>query len=326
MKKVQPELLPEYALEAAKNFIRDDVPLDKSIAKIASVEELTDVQTRTVCQLANRYVHKSKFKDSSFVSFPVSTLEGVEKEKLASGMREVVEKKASSFEPDLPVLVTAKGGFQSSTSGWGERKVEKIANLPGEARSKRISADARAMEAARKVRALFQRAARVISPDEILAACLAVDTAVDVEACVPLCVEALGEKSFSEPDKFTGMTLDTEMALVKALVKVALLHKASQKLEKGASFSMVPDPVKKKWRGVKGVAERKLIPRKMHQGALTAALASGAKSAVAGGVGGVMNRWMMPYFGWSHLRPHLTKTVGGFRGAFAQAAQRGMLR
>lgn len=102
------ELVAEYAKEAAHNFLKNGVPLNDTIVKIAQTEALTPETVEMVVWEANKTVHASKFASQAdkYVEFPLADAAFVMKSLQVDRPSEAKLASAVSNDFDLPPVDT----------------------------------------------------------------------------------------------------------------------------------------------------------------------------------------------------------------------------
>lgn len=113
---IYPELLTELAAKVAKKHLDTGAPMNELLADEAN--ELTPEQLQTVCQLANRAVHGAKFKEDSFVKFPVAETSGVKNILIARGAKGKAKQLLDSLPEDLPGTAVAKEASVSTSTSY----------------------------------------------------------------------------------------------------------------------------------------------------------------------------------------------------------------
>jgi len=118
-KRIDLDVIADFAKEAARNFLKDKVPLNSSIVKIAQAENLTPEAVSLVVADANKAVHESLFKVASdkYIDFDLAD----PKQVLDELQGNETEKTASVFDKDYqsPPSYSESTAFEK-TASFGE--------------------------------------------------------------------------------------------------------------------------------------------------------------------------------------------------------------
>ena len=230
--EVYPELLTEMAINAAKAFFRSDQK--GSLPKIVAEElerfkrihktDLTDTQLQTVCQMANRAVHKNAFKKNKLVKFELATVK-----KVRSGGK---TKPAKEVPPTQLPMLTKQGRRKITASAPKETKKKHLSmrtRLPGHRQqAKRESADT-VQERFGDLTGVLNKAIRHLTAEEVLGLAVVLDAKRGSNVLTKLVQGALEKNASMDLNKvasFTGMTPEADHPVVAAMS--ALLDAAEE--------------------------------------------------------------------------------------------------
>lgn len=239
--EVYPELLTEMAIGVAKDYFRADGKKDlaqliaDAMARFERTHKakLTNTHLRTVCQMANRAVHKNAFKKDRLVKFDLATVARV---RAAASPKE----ETPSAALELPAL-RSQGRRRVISSAPKTKKKPKIPirdKLPGRRSQTKLEKADVLRERLGDLSGVLTKATRNLTPEEILGLAVVLDGTRGSSVLTNLLsgvFEKQASVDFEKVASYTGMTPEKDhpvVAAMGALLDAAEDYKeASRRLE-----------------------------------------------------------------------------------------------